>query len=816
MKKLLVASCAVVVVTSVLAAAPASADRSVTTVGTMGTGAVADGPARESEAVARGLIVKARAGTPDATIERAVQRAADTEVAADVEAGTPSTLTGRVDTVDFDRLVPADEAADAAALVAARPDVEWAVPNRRVQAQKKAPVSTNDHYFTRQYQLWDSRSRRQSNGTQTPSGGYSVKAPALWRATKGAPSVQVAVLDTGVRPEHPDLRNQLVPGYDMVDLDLDGAGQPMPGVPTTYTANDGNGRDADPSDPGDWIPKGDRLCYGERTRSLEPSSWHGTHVTGTIAAQANNKVGVSGIAPGVKVQPVRVLGRCGGYDSDIVAGIVWAAGGAVPGVPTNPRPSQVINLSLGGYLPTAAQAQEACPAYTHAIADAKAKGSLTVIAAGNELGDVARSVPAACGSDALVVGATSEDGYRAFYSNRGSRVDLMAPGGDFVMAEHGVMSTVNLGTTTPGRNSYASKGWMGTSMATPAVSAGAALLLSLGVRPADLKTALKESVAGFAPVRSRYDQVRLRDGSGRVSNAGNLNCRSTRSACGTGILDLSKVPAPTSTPTIAGQPMVGGTLTANSSWNGAPSGLTYQWSRDGVDLDGATQRSYTVRPEDAGSRLAVRISPTDRFYASVVARSLPTLPVGTRVSLSAPTRATYGRGGSVEVTSTGDGAPTSGRVELRRGSTLLGSATMVDGTARVAVSGTSWVAGRNDLHAVLLDGTGATRSGTSTVTVAKARPSAVRTSMKTSIKRSTRLRVAVRVVVPGVARPTGRVQVRDGRRTVKGATLSSSRSGRVTLTLPTLRRGTHVLRVRYLGSSTTSARWSTTTRVRVR
>lgn len=816
MKQLLVASCAVVVVTSVLAAAPASADRPVTAMDAVATGLITGGPTREPEAVARGLIVKTRAGTPDATIERAVQRAAETEVAADVETGTPSTLTGRVDTVDFDRLVPADEAADAAAVVAGRPDVEWAVPNRRVQARTKALVSTNDHYFTRQYQLWDSRSRRQSNGTRTPVGGYSVKAPALWRATKGSPSVQVAVLDTGVRRDHPDLRNQLVSGYDMVGLDLDAAGRPIRGVPTTYTANDGNGRDADPSDPGDWIPKGDRICYGQRTPSVEPSSWHGTHVTGTIAAQANNAIGVSGIAPGVKVQPVRVLGRCGGYDSDIVAGIVWASGGSVAGVPANPRPSQVINLSLGAYYPSATQAQAACPIYTEAIAEAKVRGSLTIVAAGNELGDVARSVPAACGSDALVVGATSEDGYRAFYSNRGSRVDLMAPGGDFVMAEHGVMSTVNLGTTKPGRNAYASKGWMGTSMATPAVSAGAALLLSLGVRPVDLKAALKESVSGFAPVRSRYDRVRLRDASGRVSNAGNLNCRSTRGSCGTGILDLSKVPAPTTTPTIAGQPLVGHTLTATSSWNGTPSGLTYQWSRDGVDLVGATDRSYTVRAEDSGSRLAVRISSTDRFYAAVVARSLPTLPVGTEVSLSAPTRATYGRAGSVEVTSTGAGATTSGRVELRRGSTLLGSATMADGTARITVPGTSWVAGSNGLHAVLLDGTGATRSDTSTVTVAKAKPSAVRTSMRTSIKRTTRLKVAVRVVVPGVARPTGGVQVRDGRRTIKGATLRSSASGRITVTLPTLRRGTHVLRVRYLGSSTTSGLSSTTTRVRVR
>src|SRR5690606_31257016 len=141
--------------------------------------------------------------------------------------------------------------------------------------------------------------------------------------------VVVAVLDTGIT-RHGDLDANVLPGYDFIS----DAGK----------ANDGDGRDNDPSDPGDWVTL--NQCPGGNR--AENSSWHGTHVAGTIAAVTNNAKGVAGTAFGARILPVRVLGTCGGYDSDIADAIVWAAGGSVSGVPTNANPAEVINLSLGG------------------------------------------------------------------------------------------------------------------------------------------------------------------------------------------------------------------------------------------------------------------------------------------------------------------------------------------------------------------------------------------------------------------------------------------------------------------------------------
>ncbi|MBK5206972.1 MAG: S8 family serine peptidase, partial [Polaromonas sp.] len=156
--------------------------------------------------------------------------------------------------------------------------------------------------------------------------------PKGWDLSTGA-GVVVAVIDSGVRP-HADLAARLLPGYDFIDAD-------SPGV--FKTANDGDGRDSDASDPGDWTLAG--ACNS--TSPASDSSWHGTHVAGTIAAVTNNGIGVAGVAFGAKVLPVRVLGVCGGYASDVAAGMRWAAGLSVPGVPANPNRAKVLTLSLG-------------------------------------------------------------------------------------------------------------------------------------------------------------------------------------------------------------------------------------------------------------------------------------------------------------------------------------------------------------------------------------------------------------------------------------------------------------------------------------
>ena len=263
---------------------------------------------------------------------------------------------------------------------------------------------------------------------------YGMDPTAVWPTTTGT-GVVVAVVDTGIT-DHLDLAGQTLPGYDMIS-------EPM-------VAGDGDGRDANPTDEGDWD-------------DMNWSSWHGTHVAGTIAALAGNGLGVFGAAPGVKILPVRVLGHGGGYETDIMDGVTWAAGGSVDGAPDNANPARVINLSLGGL--------GQCDAYSQAAIDtARAAGALVVVAAGNDDSDAATTMPANC-AGVLAVAATDSSGHKAGFSNFGTTVGIAAPGVN-------ILSTMNAGRTipapNPGGSVYAT--YSGTSMATPHVVAAAALL----------------------------------------------------------------------------------------------------------------------------------------------------------------------------------------------------------------------------------------------------------------------------------------------------------------------------------------------------
>jgi len=280
----------------------------------------------------------------------------------------------------------------------------------------------------------------------------AANLPSAWDVTTGNSDVVIAVIDTGILP-HLDLAGRTVSGYDFIS--------------TTLVSNDGDGRDANPVDSGDWTTTG--FCYaGSPTSS---SSWHGTHVAGTIGAATNNATGVSGVTWGSKIQPVRVLGRCGGYTSDIADGIRWAAGLSVAGVPTNTTPAKVLNLSLGGgYACTASSVTQL------AINDANANGAVVVVAAGNSNSDAANFSPASC-SGVITVAANTRAGGRASYSNYGSSIEIAAPGGSIPLNPDGIASTLDSGSTTAtGDNSYYY--YQGTSMATPHVAGIAALLFS--------------------------------------------------------------------------------------------------------------------------------------------------------------------------------------------------------------------------------------------------------------------------------------------------------------------------------------------------
>ncbi|GAA4420380.1 S8 family peptidase [Actinokineospora soli] len=297
-----------------------------------------------------------------------------------------------------------------------------------------------------------------------------MNLPTAWNTADGA-GVTVAVLDTGIT-SHSDLNGNVVAGYDFIS--------------DATSARDGNGRDANPADEGDWYAAGE--C-GSSTPSN--SSWHGSHVAGTIAAVSNNANGVAGVAPNAKISAVRVLGKCGGRTSDIADAITWASGGRVRGVPTNANPADVINMSLGGLAPCSRT-------YQRAIDGAVSRGTTVVVAAGNSNRDVADFTPANC-AGVLTVAASDREGNRSFYSNFGAGIDVTAPGGEVrnetdppgsrTKPQDGVLSTVNAGTTTPTTEAY--KTFMGTSMAAPHVAGLAALLL--GERPA-LTPAQVESI----------------------------------------------------------------------------------------------------------------------------------------------------------------------------------------------------------------------------------------------------------------------------------------------------------------------------------
>ncbi|MDP5207962.1 S8 family serine peptidase, partial [Alishewanella sp. SMS9] len=300
-----------------------------------------------------------------------------------------------------------------------------------------------------------------------------IRAPAAWDKATGQ-GVVVAVLDTGYRP-HVDLNANLLPGYDMIS--------------DAFIGNDGNARDSDARDPGDWTNVGE--CGGGQPTSFRASSWHGTHVAGTVAAVSNNNTGVAGVAFNAKVVPVRVLGKCGGYTSDIADGIIWASGGTVSGVPANANPASVINMSLGG--------SGSCNSTTQsAINQARSRGTVIVVAAGNDNGNANNFNPGNC-SGVVNVASTNRQGGRAYYSNTGSSVDVAAPGGAMSSSNDpsGVLSTYNSGSTTPANDSYGYS--QGTSMAAPHVAGIAALIKQAkpNATPDQIEDILKTSARSF-------------------------------------------------------------------------------------------------------------------------------------------------------------------------------------------------------------------------------------------------------------------------------------------------------------------------------
>ncbi len=354
--------------------------------------------------------------------------------------------------------VSLEEAERIAEQLAGHPSVASAQPDKRVYPA----LVPNDPDFPNQWHLFEDTA--------------GIRMPSAWDQETGSNSIVIAQLDTGII-SHRDLNSaRVLAGFDLIT--------------DVATANDGDSRDPDPTDPGDATV--DNECGAGIPG--EASSWHGLAVAGVIVAQSDNATDIAGIDFAARLLPVRVLGKCGGDISDVADGIRWAAGLPVAGIPTNTTPARVINVSLSGDGGCSFEEQTA-------INDAVNAGAVVVVAAGNEGRDVAGISPANC-ENVVAVGAVGRDGSRASYANFGEEIDLSAPGGDGdgVNAD-GILTLFNSGTTTPVADRLAEI--QGTSFTTAQTSAVAALMwaasadANITLTPATIQDILRSTARPF-------------------------------------------------------------------------------------------------------------------------------------------------------------------------------------------------------------------------------------------------------------------------------------------------------------------------------
>lgn len=571
----------------------------------LGASALAQGPA----APAQGLIIGYRASAADTETEqvgrspranqreraRARWKAATDQtrertrrLARDVGLAVRETgEAGNAALLKFEHPLKGRSLEDAMRRVRLHPDVAWVEPN--VLVKRLQTVTPNDTNFSSQWHL-------QVPSVSSPVNPAAMNLPNAWALTTGSTGtpVVVAVVDGGVRFDHPDLAAlgaRLLPGYDLVsDVDV---------------ANDGGGRDSDASDPGDWVTSAEAQTPTYATCDVANSSWHGTFITGQIAAATDNGMGVAGINWGARILPVRVAGKCGALVSDLLDGVRWAAGLPVAGVPTNNNPARVINLSFGGDAPCNALYQDTINAATDA-------GALVVVAAGNGSGALQR--PADC-QRVMTVAAVRKDGAKTSYSSFGPQVALSAPGGsDESGGVNLLLSTDNAGTTLPGSNGYGYK--QGTSFAVPQAVGVASLMLDVNdaLTPSALMDRMKQAAAARGHVDAGYGQCAL-------PTSGLCNCTTT--TCGAGLLDastsvqLARGPAAVISP--IGTVTPGTAISLDGSASVALSGfniVSHQWTQVSgptVAITDASTAVAGVSLPNAQATYVFRLTVTDDF-----------------------------------------------------------------------------------------------------------------------------------------------------------------------------------------------------------
>ena len=501
----------------------------------------------------------------------------------------------------------------------------------------------------------------------------SINAPTAWDVTTGASSVIVAVLDTGVRRDHPDFSNtdgssKFVSGYDMI-----GSQSSTAGSVATAIANRPAGADLTLGlDYGDWVSQADinagNLGSGCTSSDIGNSSWHGTRVSGLIAAASNNNAGMTGVGWGLRIMPVRVLGKCGGYDSDIIAGLKWAVGISVPGLPANANKAKVLNMSLGGSGSCGTTGTGAL--YRDAISQVSAAGGTIVVAAGNSEGQ-AVGLPGNC-PGVVTVAALRHVGTKVGFSSLGPEVTIAAPGGNCINTGanqaclYPMVSTTNSGATSPVAADAAytgSSASVGTSFSAPIVSGIVGLMASVrpGLTSAEAIQILKSTARPF-PTTGGGSAA---DGNPPQCTAPSATvqdeCYCTTSTCGAGMVDAAAAVAATValngvsvgiTQSPASGLTAGQTLTLTAAATGLSAGRTIAsttWTVvDGGGIatafaSGASTATATITPTAAGS-FTVRADVTDS--AGVVYSQSATISVAAAATTTPPATTSGGSSSS--------------------------------------------------------------------------------------------------------------------------------------------------------------------------
>ncbi len=507
------------------------------------------------------------------------------------------------------------DSATLAARLAQHPDVEWAVVDHR----RRAMLVPNDPLYGAAVRAAGPDAGQWYLRPPDATLRSATNAESAWDRITGQASVVVAVLDTGVLATHPDLIGRVLPGIDtIVDTDI---------------SNDGDGEDTNATDPGDWISAAENASGPLEGCGEASSSWHGTMVASIIGATANDGIGMAGTAHGVSILPVRVLGKCGGYDSNIINGMLWAAGlQRVAGV-LNPNPARVLNMSLGS-------AGSCELSYANAVRRINAAGVVIVAAAGNSVGQ-AVGTPANC-PGVIGVAGLRHAGTKVGFSDLGPEITIAAPGGNCVNIDgvkpclYPILAATNSGLLAPNAGGSI---WtdsfnisVGTSFATPIVAGAAALMLSArpSLQPAEVTAALRASARPFPTTGADngVDDPTPVPACVAPSSAEQLQCYCTTGLCGAGMLDMAAavdavlgvVPRIGLAPVA---PVAGALLTLDGSASQVPAGraiTAYDWQL--VDAGGVVSGfssasnavSATLVPDAAGT-FVVRLTLTDDLGA---------------------------------------------------------------------------------------------------------------------------------------------------------------------------------------------------------